>query len=68
MEDLKCAYEIAREEQIRRNKSVPQVSQPVNPIEKKASPTPTKESRKRKLLDKNDEGDSKKEEGKPLGS
>ena len=60
MEDLKCAYEIAREEQIRRNKAFLKSLNLVNPIEKKASPTPVKESRKRKLHEKNDHDDSKK--------
>ena len=59
MEDLKCAYEIAREEQIRRNKEFLKSLNLVNPIEKKPSRTPgTKE--KKNVHEKHDHDDSKK--------
>mgnify|MGYP001263972862 CR=1 FL=1 len=59
MEDLKCAYEIAREEQIRRNKEFLKSLNLVNPIEKKTSRTPGTK-RKKNVHEKHDHDDSKK--------
>ena len=49
MEDLRCAYEIAREEQIKKNKEFLKSLNLINPITKELSTSSTKKKRKRNV-------------------